>query len=1166
MSSDYEFDDFNDSILHEIDAIEARVTQNPPPVVDASPSRDGDDDDITFDIDVNELARLDDFIEASYNGTAQPVAGPSRMQQTTLTGEVLPLATASRPSGRTPFGRQPSKTKKWDHTRYLKSGNRRKTNGRRAAAEEEEDDVEFEQFPAPFVTPGYVFPFVPFAPPPMKLKPDLLEAKHWVYPLNHPKRDYQFNIVQHCLFENTIVALPTGLGKTFVAGVVMLNFYRWFPEGKVVFVAPTKPLVSQQIEACHKTCGIPGTDAVELTGETPAAQRARAWGSKRVVYMTPQTLFNDLEKENCDCKDIVLIVIDEAHRATGDYAYTKVVRYMMAKNPHFRVLALTATPGSTPEAVQELCDNLHISRIEIRNDESLDIRPYIHQKKVESHVISMSDEVNRIKVLLQKLMESFFPSLRGQGIPAGAPFNAITMSPFYPQQLARDLHPGQRGAFWPLQYLSKLARAMGYLLEGTIGMCNTYLQTIVANEPDEDGNKPKSNKALVEKPLFKELMKEVNTQQAGGFSMHPKMETLKRIVIDHFGKNMNDEAGPTKAMIFLQFREGVEEVVRILNEQRPLIRAHAFIGQGKDRKGVKGLTQKEQLAVIQRFKDDEFNVLVATSIGEEGLDIGEVDLIVCYDTQKTPIRMLQRFGRTGRKRNGAIHALLSEGREEGSIDKAKDKQRLVHGAIVRGDQLELYGDVERLLPSHIHPQCLEKKMEIHEYVREERKKRTSSRDQSGPSKGKKRKRNDDPSRNIPSGALTGFLSASKLRVKDKGKETGREPDPEPELKRPKVKDTRTLEERGLDDDLDRELEEDVGGFIGLARRSVSAAASTSAPSEKGVPLRRAATDGTSKKKVLTGKSASTSSQIRPSILPSKERDISIIDIADSDDSGKHVGSANSPCADVGWLLDDEDDALDIEIVDSSPPPPKPEAPPLKAYTGFISAKAAGKRRASTPDTSLEVIVASPPTKKARADMPPPRVPQHALSPPAPSFPVRRPGRVVRPATRMEAVDVSPEMQSPKLQRRLHRRGAHVNPSDNKGRNNERRLLRPMYDMEATHSGDEVSEGSSGSNDEESESDRQFLKDIPDTQPSPSYDQSLVYRQSLLTQVPGRGPQFSRPLVRNGRFGGGLSEPARLPYRVALSSSPVRDDSEPDEYAFGSFVVADEEIIFASSEG
>lgn len=76
---------------------------------------------------------------------------------------------------------------------------------------------------------------------------------------------------------------------------------------------------------------------------------------------------------------------DEAHKGTGDYAYAQVIRFLMAKNPHHRVLALTATPGSTPEAIQNIVDSLHISRIEIRNESSLDLRDYMHKKVRVKH-------------------------------------------------------------------------------------------------------------------------------------------------------------------------------------------------------------------------------------------------------------------------------------------------------------------------------------------------------------------------------------------------------------------------------------------------------------------------------------------------------------------------------------------------------------------------------------------------------------------------------------------------------------------------------------------------------------------------------------------------------------------------------------------------------------
>ena len=91
-------------------------------------------------------------------------------------------------------------------------------------------------------------------------------GSNYIYPTNYPVRDYQFNIIKKSLFENCLVVLPTGLGKTFIAAVVMYNYYRWYPQRKLIFMAPTKPLVAQQINACYDIMGIPVDDTAEMTG------------------------------------------------------------------------------------------------------------------------------------------------------------------------------------------------------------------------------------------------------------------------------------------------------------------------------------------------------------------------------------------------------------------------------------------------------------------------------------------------------------------------------------------------------------------------------------------------------------------------------------------------------------------------------------------------------------------------------------------------------------------------------------------------------------------------------------------------------------------------------------------------------------------------------------
>lgn len=171
MSSDgyFDGDDLDDAAFEELDAIEAALlsparvpTHDPTP-----PSREGSVYDLTFDIDENELQKLDEFIENAYQGKAQPIAGPSRntaKHQTTLFGDILP-PTSSKPKSqlqrtkstpKNPFGQQAPKTKQWDQTAFAKSGlkqGKAKGKGRMYDdGEEDEENIEFEQFPAPFVS------------------------------------------------------------------------------------------------------------------------------------------------------------------------------------------------------------------------------------------------------------------------------------------------------------------------------------------------------------------------------------------------------------------------------------------------------------------------------------------------------------------------------------------------------------------------------------------------------------------------------------------------------------------------------------------------------------------------------------------------------------------------------------------------------------------------------------------------------------------------------------------------------------------------------------------------------------------------------------------------------------------------------------------------------
>ncbi|KAL8761608.1 MAG: hypothetical protein Q9184_002283 [Pyrenodesmia sp. 2 TL-2023] len=613
--------------------------------------------------------------------------------------------------------------------------------------------------------------------PPTHHKLDREAMETWVYPTNLGKiRDYQYSIVAKGLYHNMLVALPTGLGKTFIAATIMLNWFRWTKDAQIVFVAPTKPLVSQQVKACFEIAGIPRSETTMLTGNTPPGIRNEEWSSKRVFFMTPQTIVNDLKAGICDPKRLVLLVVDEAHRATGGYAYVEVVQFLRRFNTSFRVLALTATPGGSIESVQEVIDGLGISRIEIRTEESLDIREYVYSRNIETVLFDFNDEMVMIMDLFAKALQPLVDKLCGLNAYWGK--DPMTLTPYGCTQARQRWMSSDAGrkAHWGLKgmvitvfsLLASLSHGIELLKFHGIGPF--YRKALAFRDrPQESGSKGnKYWKEVNESDSFQKMMSRVQVWiNNPDFVGHPKLEYLQRVVLNHFldageGRGADAPSG-TRIMVFAHYRDSAEEIARVLKRNEPMIRPRVFVGQATSKES-EGMDQKTQLDVIQKFKTGAYNTLVATSIGEEGLDIGEVDLIVCYDASASPIRMLQRMGRTGRKRAGNIVVTLMRGKEENNFIKAKDGYGRVQKEIAAGTRFNYHEEQSRrIVPRDIQPVVDKKVVEIPI--------ENTQADLPEPSRRAKVPKRPPKKFNIPDGARQGFVKASKLRDDDRSEES-----------------------------------------------------------------------------------------------------------------------------------------------------------------------------------------------------------------------------------------------------------------------------------------------------------------------------------------------------------------------------------------------------------
>jgi len=478
------------------------------------------------------------------------------------------------------------------------------------------------------------------------------------------ERAYQVNIARACLERSTLVVLPTGMGKTVIAAMVIAEVLRR-RGGRILFLAPTKPLVEQHAASMRKVLVV---DRITLfTGEATAPEdRELLWTENKIIVSTPQVIRNDLRAERISLDDVSLIVFDEAHRAVGDYAYVDVAA-AYKEIPDRLVLGMTASPGSSAEKILEVCGNLGITAVEIRTEYDPDVVPYQHALAFERVEVNAPDVSKAIRGLLETVYEEQVGRLKKLGFLAGKPRVTLKDLLAVGDEARRRLDSGVKdGRLYGAMTAQAIAMKANHAIELAetqgLGSLRSYFEKM------ETEAKSKADVQFLKHSKVQEAIKLARETDVE----HPKLAKTAWVVREQFMKKPE-----AKIIVFAHYRDTADRVTQAL-ERIPGVRPMRFVGQASRGQDV-GLSQKEQVEILEKFKGGQVNVIVATSIGEEGLDIPQVDLVVFYEPVPSEIRTIQRRGRTGRSAAGRVVTLVTKDtRDEAYLYSARRKERKMH--------------------------------------------------------------------------------------------------------------------------------------------------------------------------------------------------------------------------------------------------------------------------------------------------------------------------------------------------------------------------------------------------------------------------------------------------------------------------------------------------------
>ena len=481
-------------------------------------------------------------------------------------------------------------------------------------------------------------------------------------------RAYQLEAVDEALNSSMLLVMPTAAGKTAV--IWMMISEKLSGGGKAIMIAPTVGLVEQHIRSLREVLNL-DDEIVSVTGQIPPAKRVEKWNGARLVVATPKVVVNDASNGVVDLSDFSVLVVDEAHHCTGDHAMAQVCDKYISENLDPHVLGVTASPGHRPETVREICSRTGALRIHIRNSGEEMLSGYLSELEVREITVIVPEEMIRLSEPFKIWQQGIVDRERRLGryvMPGMINFSGLSNA------MDRAKSAIGRGEASGYQSVSQIAVAMrlhhliNCLMSQGVSASREYLDRL---EDEESGSKK-----TVRDFLRDIRIRELRTNLAEMDEIHSKIGAVRRMVRERIKRDSK-----SRIIVFANYRDTIASLETSLEGLKGITPIR-FVGQSS-RGSRKGLSGREQVRRLDEFRNGNANVLLATSIGEEGLDIPSADLVIFYEPVSSEIRTIQRRGRTGRKRLGEVIVLIAEGtRDEGAkaaaLRREENMLRAVH--------------------------------------------------------------------------------------------------------------------------------------------------------------------------------------------------------------------------------------------------------------------------------------------------------------------------------------------------------------------------------------------------------------------------------------------------------------------------------------------------------